>query len=63
MTKYSEAKSYFLAMENRGVTQATDLFIEAESIREILGDIAYARFIINCYEDLINIQLPLIQNS
>ena len=63
MTRYSEAKTYFLTMENRGITQASDLFREAEEVRKELGDIAYARFIINCYEELINNQLPLIQNS
>jgi len=63
MTKYTEAKTYFTELSNQGVTQATELFEEAEEIRKSLGDIAYAHFIINCYEDLFNVQLPNIQNS
>jgi len=63
MTKYLEAKAYFTTMSDNGVKEATNLFKEAEEIRDALGDIAYAHFIINCYDELFNIQLPKIQND
>lgn len=63
MTRYGEAKAYFTTMSNNGVVEATNLFSEADDIRAVLGDIAAARFIINCYDELLNVQLPKIQND
>jgi hypothetical protein len=63
MTKYLEAKTYFIELSNKGIVQADELFEEADNIRLHLGDIAYARFIINCYEDLITVQIPNIQKG
>ena len=45
------------------IQRADELFDEAEQIRSSLGDIAYAHFIMNCYDDLFNVQLPNIKNN
>jgi hypothetical protein len=63
MTKYLEAKTYFTDLSDKGIVQADELFEEAENVRSYLGDIAYARFIINCYEDLFTVQIPNIQKG
>jgi len=63
MSKYLEAKTYFRDLSNKGIAQADELFEEAEQIRSSLGDIAYAHFIMNCYDDLFNVQLPNIKNN